>query len=139
MTLCQIASYTALIATCAREYDEGMLKFRILFSSVILCLPLAAAHAWSDVQAGVPLAAPAQYLNDQAIMQGYADGTFRPKQLVSRAEAVAIILRSAPASPTPAATGTAGFSDVSGDMWYASIIARAVAAGVIDGPSTSET
>jgi hypothetical protein len=66
-------------------------------------------------------------------VKGYSDGTFRPDQLINRAEALKIILL----AEFDAATITGGdvsvFSDVNAGAWYAKYVAYAVMKGYING------
>lgn len=51
-----------------------------------------AASRFSDVDQGVYYGQPIHYLAEQGFIDGYADGTFRPKKEISRAEAVQIMV-----------------------------------------------
>lgn len=61
---------------------------------------------------------------------GYADGTFKPNQQVSRAEFVALTNRAFGINKEEAA---AGFGDVKADAWYCGDVAAAKKAGYIGG------
>ncbi|WP_135555332.1 hemoblobin-interacting domain-containing protein [Paenibacillus cymbidii] len=63
------------------------------------------------------------------VMDGYADGTFRAEQAVTRAEAAAIIARVAKLGSVEAA---GGFTDTAGH-WAAAEIAAAARAGLVNG------
>ncbi|WP_409341670.1 N-acetylmuramoyl-L-alanine amidase [Paenibacillus sp. MBLB4367] len=63
-------------------------------------------------------------------MDGYADGTIRPDQPITRAEAAALLDRIV-GSKLPAATS--GFDDVADTMWAAKAIGRLHAAGIVGG------
>jgi len=65
------------------------------------------------------------------IVDGVADGAFAPDRSVTRAEFVALLVRSL---GLPAASGeAAGFTDVEAGDWYAGPVATAVQAGLADG------
>lgn len=51
-----------------------------------------AASYFSDVQSDAYYAEPIQYLADNGLINGYEDGTFRPRNNISRAEAVQIMV-----------------------------------------------
>lgn len=76
------------------------------------------------------------YLREKGILQGYADGTFRPNQPVNRAEAVKILV--APlVKPDELATYSSAsvFSDVASDAWFKPYVEAArVKLGIVDGP-----
>ncbi|MEW6698378.1 MAG: S-layer homology domain-containing protein [Bacillota bacterium] len=61
---------------------------------------------------------------------GYADGTFKPNQQVSRAEFVALVNR---AFAIGSSTEAAGFADVKENQWFYKEVAAAKAAGYIGG------
>lgn len=76
-----------------------------------------------------------EYLKGSGILQGYADGTFRPDAPVNRAEALKIIVQSGMEEGTtlPAATGI--FTDVAPDAWFAPFVEYAERTlRIIDGP-----
>lgn len=50
-------------------------------------------NSFNDILPETPFYIPAEFLKARNIIQGYADGQFRPDQPVNRAEALAIILR----------------------------------------------
>lgn len=67
-------------------------------------------------------------VSQMGLMQGYADGTFRPDQPITRAEMAALAARFA-----VSATGTgAGFTDTSG-LWAEDAIKAAQGAGYLNG------
>lgn len=64
------------------------------------------------------------------IADGYPDGTFLPEGNVTRAEFVALLVRSMGLAP---ASGTTQFSDVAADAWYANLVKAGVDAKLING------
>ncbi len=64
-----------------------------------------------------------------AYISGYGDGTFRPDNTVTRAEAASIITNVSGAKPN----GSNKFSDVSESAWYNDSVSAASAAGYITG------
>lgn len=69
------------------------------------------------------------YLQQQKIMQGYADNTFRPTAPITRAEFLKILLTNQPVQ-TPVAIS---FPDVQPGDWYYGIIAQGVTKNVVQG------
>jgi N-acetylmuramoyl-L-alanine amidase len=68
-------------------------------------------------------------------MDGYADGTIRPDQPITRAEAAALLDRIV-GSKLPQTTKS--FADVPADMWASKAIGRLYAAGIIGGVSDTQ-
>jgi len=67
---------------------------------------------------------------EKGLVKGYADGTFKPNQEVTRAEFVVLVNRTFEIS---VADGEPGFNDVKAGQWYYKDIAAAQAAGYISG------
>lgn len=71
-------------------------KFMIGIITALLVISMAnqthASSYFSDVDAAVYYAQPIQYLAENDFINGYEDGTFRPKKELSRAEAVQIMV-----------------------------------------------
>lgn len=72
-----------------------------------------------------------ELLTAKSILSGYADGTFRPTQKVTRAELVAMITRSLGlfAGENPQSR----FTDIKNDAWYNGAVTAAVEAKLISG------
>ncbi|MFC3772868.1 S-layer homology domain-containing protein [Paenibacillus sp. GCM10012303] len=64
---------------------------------------------------------------DSGLMDGYPDGSFKPEQAITRAEAASIAARL-----ITAAEGGGSFSDTA-DHWAAAAIGKAMAAGIVSG------
>lgn len=64
------------------------------------------------------------------ILSGYGDGTFRPRNSITRAEFCAMV-DAALNLPTP--KNAPAFSDVSGDAWYAGVISAMAGKGFLSG------
>ena len=110
------------------------------FAAVCILSYAAPAYAQTPSFQDVPpkhLAFEAvEYLKQQGIIAGYADGTFRPDQKVNRAEAVKILI--APL-PTPQQLGQFGpttvYQDIPSGAWYLPYVEAARQAfGIVDGP-----
>ncbi len=63
------------------------------------------------------------------LVNGYSDGSFRPDNTLTRAEAVTLLYR---LSGSPEVEGSASFTDIP-DAWYQDAIAWGVEAGVVKG------
>ena len=72
-------------------------------------------------------------LASRGIINGYADGSFRPGATMSRAEFAAIVVRALGLEPR----NTALFADVAPTSWYASYIGTASTYGIVKGTSPS--
>ncbi len=66
----------------------------------------------------------------RAYMNGYDDGTFRPSNLLSRAEACAVAARVL--EDDPAISGSCSFKDVDASAWYARYIGFCEENGLLD-------
>ncbi|MBI4231606.1 S-layer homology domain-containing protein [Candidatus Peregrinibacteria bacterium] len=65
------------------------------------------------------------------IVGGFEDGSFRPGQAITRAEAVKVLLEASGADVSGASD--AGFSDVSAEDWFANYVNYAAANGIVKG------
>lgn len=96
------------------------LRLSLLLAS--LALPAStfaqATSSFSDVPASDPLSPAVEYLKSQGILQGYSDGTFRPKQTVTRAEAVKLIVAPLVTPEQLAAYTASTFNDIPAGTWY---------------------
>lgn len=71
-------------------------------------------------------------LRDKGILKGYDDGTFRPDQKVSRAEALKIIGSPLMTEAEIASKPTTDYQDVANDAWFLPFSSWASKKGVID-------
>ncbi|OMF65329.1 carbohydrate binding domain-containing protein [Paenibacillus sp. FSL R5-0766] len=69
-------------------------------------------------------------LQDLNLLKGYTDGTFKPSQVISRAEFVMILDRAFGFTGN-AATGS--YADMTSDDWYYDVMVRANGSGIIEG------
>jgi hypothetical protein len=72
------------------------------------------------------------YLSGEGIVKGYSDGTFKPDQLVNRAEALKIILEGTKAE-IPATITETGFTDVNVADWFSEYVVAGKTLGIIGG------
>ncbi|WP_028553105.1 S-layer homology domain-containing protein [Paenibacillus sp. UNC451MF] len=74
--------------------------------------------------------ADVELLANKLVVDGATDTAFQPDRNITRAEFAALVVRSLGLS---SATATSNFTDVKSDAWYASTVATAAKAGIIDG------
>ncbi len=72
------------------------------------------------------------YLYGQGIIKGYSDGTFKPQNIVNRAEALKILLAGSNMT-IPSVLASTSFSDVTTTDWFAPYIEMAKQAGIVNG------
>ena len=89
---------------------------------------------FSDVPEGRWHTGYVEHLFEHGITAGYSDGTYRPNNGLSRAEAAALIVRAQGEDPVEPPTG-AVFSDVSASYWAAGYIERLAQRGIAGGYS----
>ncbi|MCD7948192.1 MAG: carboxypeptidase-like regulatory domain-containing protein [Oscillospiraceae bacterium] len=90
---------------------------------------VAAASSFTDVAADKWYAQSVNYLASIGVLDGYADGTFRPEQTITRAEFAAIASR----FDKLEASESVVFSDVSADHWAEGYINSAYVKGWVTG------
>jgi len=84
-----------------------------------------------DVSDGAWYRAPVMYLHSRGVILGLPDGTFRPNQIITRAEFAAILVRYAELDTSiPAATQ---FPDVAPTQWYYTSVGTLVDSGWVVG------
>lgn len=69
------------------------------------------------------------YLQQQKVMQGYSDNTFRPTAPITRAEFLKILLTNQPVTDTTAIS----FTDVKPSDWFYGVVQQGVAKKVVEG------
>ncbi len=72
------------------------------------------------------------YLNENNVISGYADGTFKPENPINRAEVLKVILQGAGVT-IPAQVAENVFPDVSKDAWFAKFVLQAKTMGIVAG------
>ncbi len=105
----------------------------LLFGSLLVSIPFIAygASVFPDVNNHDYLVA-IDYLQENRVIAGYPDGTFRPQNPVNRAEFTKIIIE-ATLGENPITSASDCFPDVSGSDWFASYVCYAKNNGVIAG------
>lgn len=94
-------------------------------------LYVEADRQFSDVSKAHPNYEAIKYLEANAIINGYSDGTFKPGSTVNRVEALKMLmlafgLQAGPAGPLP-------FNDTEDSAWYAGTLATAVGKEIVKG------
>ncbi|MBE6571231.1 MAG: hypothetical protein E7656_03150 [Ruminococcaceae bacterium] len=108
---------------------KNMLAFVLALVLVVGCIPFAAfastetAFGFSDFPTGWSNVAMTDAV-ENGLITGFGDGTVRPRQLLTRAEMAAIMVRAFGAEVAADIEGK--YSDVTPDKWYYDEMAKAV-------------
>jgi len=95
---------------------------------------VAQGASFSDVSNDNTYYVAIESLKNLGVVNGYADGTFGPNNLVNRAEALKMILTSAGIEPAEVVVGEAtGFGDVGSGAWFVSYLKKAKNKGIVNG------
>lgn len=91
----------------------------VLWLSCMTMIPAASA-AFTDVERADPARTAIDFLVERGVLKGYADGSFRPLQPVTRAEAVTMLIRTLFDRKyiNAFAHASTSFKDVPLDAWY---------------------
>lgn len=109
------------------------LSFWLAFPQGMLAdLTTAGAPVFLDVASDHPHFEAIQALSARGVIQGYSNNTFRPDQLVNRAEALKIILLGSDIL-VPEIQPQTLFPDVTGEVWYGKYVAKAKNLNIIRG------
>ncbi len=116
-------------APCLRA-AAGLLVALALLGGALLAQPAVAnAQTFSDVGEGDWFREAVETLVAQGAVQGYADGTFRPNQPVTRAQFAVMMAGVLHLEPG----GGSVFTDVSGGDWFAGALGALYHIGVVQG------
>jgi hypothetical protein len=108
-------------------------KLGFSFALLVAFSPLASA-AFSDVASDHENYEAIIFAQNQGIVQGYGDGTFKPDNLINRAEFTKIIVESLFSATEIASCNYDGsFSDVPSTEWYVTHLCIAKDNGIIQG------
>jgi uncharacterized secreted protein with C-terminal beta-propeller domain/predicted DNA-binding antitoxin AbrB/MazE fold protein len=80
---------------------------------------------------GTTASTAVQFLEEQGIVEGYEDGTFKPEQSINRAEFLKIVLQSADIGGNNCER--LPYSDVSAEAWYYDLVCDATSEGIVEG------
>lgn len=103
----------------------------VVAASAVPFSAVASPTGFSDVYSGNYFSEAVVDLTEKGIIKGFADGTYRPNQEITRAQA-AVILASALELDGKAAKNP-GFKDVPSGVWYYSSVAALVEKGIMSG------
>ncbi len=93
---------------------------------------VASAVTYSDVAANANYADAVNLLSNLGIIKGYDDGTFKPDNAVTRAEAATMIVRML-GLDDEVEQGDSIFTDVKAADWFSGYVNVAVANGIVNG------
>ena len=111
-----------------------------IFSVCLLTAPASAAditgnsgedRVYSDLSRSNPYFNYIKYLSQRGIVAGFPDGSFRPEESVSRAEAAVMLAKAMGLEAGPA--GETSFHDVGKNHWAAAYIESCAKAGYMEG------
>lgn len=91
---------------------------------------VGASTAFNDVSSDAYYSEPISYLVEKGVLAGYSDGTFKPSQQVTRAEAAKMIVETLGLQTSNAVVS---FSDVEQGVWYTPYVATLVNEGIVAG------
>ncbi|PIZ76789.1 hypothetical protein COY05_00060 [Candidatus Peregrinibacteria bacterium CG_4_10_14_0_2_um_filter_38_24] len=108
-----------------------MKKFLVLISLFLFSANVVFATDFPDVPSDNEHSVAIKYLVDKGIINGYENGTFKPNDLVNRAEATKMIVKAfnVPYDKTFEET----FPDVKKDAWFFSFVMASKEAGLLIG------
>ncbi len=104
--------------------------FFIIFS--FFSINIVNAQSFTDVSSSHKNYEAIETLKKYGIIQGYADGTFKPENTINRAESLKIILKGS-GIETPDTNSNGGFSDVPISEWFTPFVVKAKNLGIIKG------
>ena len=113
-----------------RRMVSSLLAAALLLTAVPTVWAAEEDTGFSDVAADAWYAGAVEYARDNGLMSGTGSATFSPNAATSRAMLATVLYR---AAGSPAAEGTAAFSDVAADAWYADAVAWASENGIVSG------
>lgn len=114
---------------------KGLINLTVLVALIISLIPLSALSAanpsFSDVPLNHPNYAAIEFLKAEGIIGGYPDGTYKPGQVVNRAEALKIVLNAKGTAVIEATTSS--FKDIAQSDWFAKYVETAKNLKIVSG------
>jgi uncharacterized secreted protein with C-terminal beta-propeller domain len=105
-----------------------------LLAAFVATLVPVAALGFSDVGTGASYSQAINALKERGVVEGYADGTFRERNSINRAEFLKIVLGSRlSVSGQSLGKGQNCFKDVEADDWFAPWVCMAKTEGIVSG------
>ena len=108
-----------------------LLRF-LLLGIALLPLQTTLANEFTDVSSSHIYANAIEYLHDEGIVEGYADGTFKPDSTINRVELLKIAL-SSHALAFACTERYFEFHDTQSGAWYDTYIQTAANCGIVSG------
>ena len=113
-----------------KDVEEGNFSVK---KSDITAPTSANCNQFKDVDSYNQSCNAIEWAATQGIFQGYNDGTFKPNQAITRAEALKAILKALTIQLVSPNSNSLGFSDTNAYLWYATYIKTGVSLGIIHG------
>lgn len=111
----------------------ALLSFGIITSQTMPAFAVeTSANAFSDVPQTHPNYLAINYWLKKDVIKGYSDGTFKPQQLVNRAEALKMIL-AGNGIESPDQFSSIKFNDVKSTDWFAKYVVKASTINIVNG------
>ncbi|PKL36639.1 hypothetical protein CVV38_01915 [Candidatus Peregrinibacteria bacterium HGW-Peregrinibacteria-1] len=108
------------------------MKNLILFLSLFLIgASVGFAESYKDVSTDSKYYEAVEYLTEKGVVNGYADGTFKPDVLVNRAEAIKMVALAFALSPS--GSEVRAFPDVRSTDWFYDFVMKAASRSVVSG------
>lgn len=108
-----------------RKFLGSVLVASLLVSSAA---GATTVDGFSDIDYGHENYTAVDYLRTEGVVQGYADGSFKPDNSINRAEFLKIVMEAS----SHEASGSNCYPDVKSD-WYAKYVCKATALGLVKG------
>lgn len=104
-----------------------------LLAVTLLLLPLSAFADFNDVDDTTDYSGAIGWMNENGVIEGYADGNFKPSQCVNRAEFLKMVFITLDISLDDSAEAKLPYTDVSDDDWFAPYVKAAHIRGTVEG------
>jgi flagellar hook assembly protein FlgD len=76
-----------------------------------------------------------EWAEEEGIFEGYTNGTFQPNKVITRVEALKVVLEAVNYTILKENGSTFGFSDLDGDEWHQKYIRTGIRYGIVEGYS----
>lgn len=106
----------------------AIFSFTFLASGIVLAEDTVKSENFSDVDSNHVNWRAISYLKENAVVQGYSDGTFKPSARINRAEFLKIVMEAAALKKE----GSNCYKDVK-DEWYAGYVCQATKLKLVSG------
>ena len=101
--------------------------------AAVFLVSTAAFASFSDVSSGHDNYDAIMYVQENEIVGGYEDGTFRPDDPINRAELLKILVLARKGSEVDDSYASKCFSDITPTSWYAKYVCYGSGEGYVDG------